>query len=120
MNSRTGGFGGLLERLDRWNERSHWMPDAAEWFPRKVFVGFLIWNFPILAITVAIVFAMMHSANPVPNNEGILTPLNWIVELIIGAVILAAIADITGCLYIRALWNRRARKLRKEEDYGTQ
>jgi len=108
--------GGILERLDRWNERGKWMPEREEWFPAKVFWGFFAWNFPFLLAAFAAIWAMARSISPDPSGGGVFTSMNWVAEMAIGSVGFGALVDLLGCLWVRRLWNKRARELRDEDE----
>ena len=105
----------LLNRLDRWNKAAKWIGEPDQWFPRRVFFGIFAWNFPILAIGIGAIGTMFYRSDSDPSGLGIFTPLNWVVELSIAAVMLATIIDFIACLWLRHLWNRRVRALRSED-----
>jgi len=96
----------MLVRMDQWSERSHWMPEPDEWFPGRVFWGIFIWNFPILLVALSLIGFMLYR-----TDQESFTGINWMVELALGALTLATTIDLVGCLYLRRLWNKRARRL---------
>ena len=102
----------MLARMDRWTERSQWLPQSDEWFPGKVFWGIFLWNFPILLISTAIIGLVLYRSDPETSTTGFFTAWDWRLELAAEASLLATSVDLTGCLYLRRLWNRRARWIR--------
>jgi len=113
MNPRAGSLSeALLNRLDQWNTRGRWLQEQDQWFPRQVFLGIFFWNFPILVLGIGAIGAMFYRADPDPSGFGLFTQMNWMVELTITAFLLAFAIDFLGCLWLRRLWNRRARWIR--------
>lgn len=104
----------VLTRMDRWGKQSSWLPEPVERFPRNVFLGIFAWNFPILFLAIAVIGTVLYRTDPNPDGTGVFTTLNWIVEVLALAFALAAVIDLSGCLWLRGLWNRRARLLRED------
>jgi len=110
----TGSLGStILGRLDEWNKRSHWMPEPDDWFPSKAFWGIFVWNFPFLLVAIGGIGALMYRSDPDPSGIGFFTPMSWVTELAIGTLGLTTLIDFAGCLWLRRLWNKRARWIRK-------
>ncbi len=106
----------LLARMDRWKERSDWLPEQDQRIPGGVFWGIFGWNFPILLLSIGVIGLLFYQSDPDSSGIGFFSTLNWKVELAIGSVGLAFLIDLGGCLWLRRLWNRRARWLREERD----
>jgi hypothetical protein len=106
--------GVMLARMDRWSERRHHLPGPDQPFPRKVLFGIFVWNFPILFAAIGALTALFYRVDPDASGTGMFTPLNWIVEVLLVALILATVLDLGTCLWLRRLWNRRARFLRQD------
>ena len=104
----------LLGRLDEWNRAGKWLEDKEEAFPPAVFWGIFIWNFPILAIAFGIIGVLFYRSDPDPNGYGLFTHFGWLTELILTTGTLTALIDLAACLWLRRLWNKRARSLRQE------
>jgi hypothetical protein len=101
-----------LARVDGWRRRSDWLPEPEERFPSGAFWGIFLWNLPILFLALAAIGTVLYQSDPDSSGTGFFTTLNWMVELGIGSLAIAIAVDLGGCLWLRRLWNRRARWIR--------
>ena len=100
----------ILLRMDRWSERSKWLPTPEQRFPSNVFWGIFVWNFPILLVAIGAIGTLLYRSDK--TDTGFFFD-NWILEVFLVALTLATTIDFFGCLWLRRLWNRRARWLRE-------